>query len=237
MDFEDQQHKAGEVTMLFALFVIVAATLIVAHHFLIARPRQRAAALEERLAVKRAPPAVTLAPVPRGVFLQRTYTWSQINPSGELLMGLHPLLLNLVGAPQEIEVIPEKKVERGLPLFRLRKDDRQFIVSSPVTGELRAAREMVDGDTTWEEISDGDRWLCRIELEHVEDEVSSWMSGDRAEAWSSGQFAEIREHLLSLGACGGLGLTLADGGEIPAGALALLDQAEWEAFEERFLHG
>lgn len=222
--------------MLFALFVIAVATLIVAHHFLVSRPRQRKADLEGP-GVMRAPPGVTLAPVPRGVFVQPTYTWSQMAPNGELLVGLHPLLLNLVGAPQQIEVIPEKRVERGLPLFRLRKDDRQFIVSSPVTGKLRTARGMVDGDTTWDEISDGDRWLCRVEPDHVEDEIPTWMSGDRADGWSKRQYTEIREHLLRVGANSELGHTLADGGEIPLGALAQLDQAEWEAFEERFLNG
>ncbi|MGD2215274.1 MAG: hypothetical protein PVJ64_00905 [Gemmatimonadales bacterium] len=223
--------------MLFALFVIVAVTLIVAHHFLIVRPRQREAALRDALSGRGGPPAVTLTPVPPGVFLQSNYTWSQITPSGELLLGVHPLLLNLAGASQEIEVVPEERVERGMPLFRLRKNDRQLTVNSPVTGKLRVARELVDGETGWEEISDGNRWLCRVEPEHVEDEISTWMSGDRAEAWSSGQYAEIRDHLLALGADTQLGATLVDGGEIRAGALAQLDQAEWEAFEERFLHG
>lgn len=223
--------------MLFALFVIVAAILIIAHHFLIARPRQRAAALQVAGTGKRAPPAVTLAPVPKGIFLQPTYTWSQITSGGELLLGVHPLLLNLVGSPQEIEVVAKERVERGMPLFSVRKKDRHLTINSPVTGTLRAAREVEDGDATWGEIDDGSRWLCRVEPEHVEDEISTWMSGDRAEAWSSGQYTEIRDHLLSLGADSELGMTLADGGAIPAGALAQLDEAEWKAFELRFLRG
>ena len=222
--------------MLFALFVIVAATVIVAHHFLIVRPKQRGVVLQEIPTGRPDILAATLAPVPRGVFLQPTYTWSQITPSGEFLMGVHPLLLSLIGAPQEVEVVPEERVERGKPLFRVKQEDRYLTINSPVSGRLRAAREMVDGDTGWEQNGSG-RWLCRVEPEHVEDEVSTWMSGDRAEAWSSGQYAEIRDHLLTLGADSQLGLTLADGGEIPAGALAVLDEAEWEAFEERFLHG
>ena len=218
--------------MLGTLFILTALAVITAHYFLVERPRQRAA-----------PPALppplsaAMGRLPKGVFLQPTYTWSRIRPSGELLVGVHPLLLNLVGTPYKLEVVAHGgRVNKGAPLIRIGKGDRCLTLHSPVTGSIRATKPIANGGASWDPMTDenGD-WLCLIEAERLAEEVPTWMIADRALEWTSHRFGEIRDHLLMAGTEKELSVTLADGGELPVGILAEFDEEGWEAFQSAFL--
>lgn len=224
--------------MLTLVFVLTAVAAVTAHHFLVVRPRQRRLAGGVSVPFgKPVPLSAAMERLPRGVFLQPTYTWSQIDASGDLMVGVHPMMLGLVGAPYELELrVDGGTVRKGAPLFRIGKGDRCLTLRSPVTGKIVETKGILKGDK-WERLAAGvDEWLCRIEPEHVAEEIGAWMIADRALEWTKRQYGEIREHLLRVGAGKELSLTLADGGEVPVGVLAELDGEEWEAFEDAFLH-
>jgi hypothetical protein len=61
------------------------------------------------------------------------------------------------------------------------------------------------------------------------------MLGKPAVDWSRAQYGRIRDHLLERTADPATGLALADGGELPVGALNQLDAAAWADFEDEFL--
>jgi hypothetical protein len=63
------------------------------------------------------------------------------------------------------------------------------------------------------------------------------MIGQTAVDWTRSQYGRIRDHLLERSADPHTGLALADGGELPVGALKQLDAAEWSDFQDEFLSG
>lgn len=222
--------------MLAVLFALTAIALITAHHFLVEKPRQRAAA-ERAPPLKPIPLLRMMGQMPEGIFLQNTYTCGQIQPSGEILIGLHPLLLNLVGDPYELDLLVRGRARKGMPLVRLSKGDRSLIIPSPVSGRILEVKHLVDGQPNWDRFTESNRnWLARIKPERIADELPSWMIADSALEWTRRQYGEIRNHLLKVGSEGELGLALADGGEIPVGILAELGESEWKAFQEAFLN-
>ena len=62
-----------------------------------------------------------------------------------------------------------------------------------------------------------------------------WLVADRAAAWTRQQYDHIRAFLANAGGAGPVGATMADGGDIPLGILAVLDQDAWGAFQATFL--
>lgn len=221
--------------MLTILFVVTVVTLIVAHHFLIVRPREKRLSREIPLTTP-IPLSATVERLPKGVFLQPTYTWSQIDRSGELLLGVHPLVLGLVGAPYDLELKTNGgEVRKGAPLFRVGKGGRWLTLRSPVSGRIIESKWVTQGEK-WNRLSGGvDEWLCRIEPDHVDQEVPTWMVADRAMDWTKRKYGEIRDHLLAARGLRELSVTMADGGEIPVGILSEFDDEEWDAFQEAFL--
>lgn len=193
------------------------------------------------LATDTSPMAAGLSPlwaaqerVPVGVFLQPTFTWSRAAASGSVLLGVHPMLLELVGAPFALEFRdPGEQVAKGDPLVRVTRGDRHLTVRSPVAGRLMQVNREAKGGTRW--AGNGDTWLYRLQPERIADEVPSWFSGDRAALWTRHQYEQLRSYLHDAVTGGHLGAVMADGGDLPAGILGDMDARVWAGLEDRFL--
>lgn len=222
------------VALLVALTIIA---LVAADYFLL-RPRRAAHPAEEDIPLPGLEPlSAALSRLPAGVFLQPTFTWSRIRPDGDILLGVHPLLFGLVGAPYDVERLPGgEHVEKGAPLLRIRKGNRRLTVRSPVAGRIAEVNRVVTGETDWTGLQgDGGSWLYRIVPERVAGEVPAWLIGESAVEWTRLQYQRLREQLAALSGGHGLTATMADGGEIPVGILMRLDDAQWTAFERAVL--
>ena len=222
------------VVLLVALTIVA---LIAADYFLL-RPRRAAHSAEEGIPLPGLEPlSAAITRLPAGVFLQPTFTWSRIRGDGHVLLGIHPLLFGLVGAPYDVERLPGgNHVEKGAPLVRIRKGNRRLTVRSPIAGRIAEVNRVVTGETDWTGLNgDGGSWLYRIVPEHVAGEVPTWFIGESATDWTRRQYQRLREQFMALAGEPELAGTMADGGEIPAVILGRLDEAAWTAFEHAVL--
>lgn len=218
--------------MLAVLFALIVISAIAVHYLLVQRPRQRVAAAEALLAGP-LPLSRAMGHMPVGVFLQPTYTWGQISPDGELMLGVHPMLLSLVGQPFKID-LPESgtHLRKGDPLVWIGKGDRCLAVRSPVSGRVLEVNPG-NGDASWDRLNTRHGgWMCRLEPEKVDEEVPTWMIGDRAQQWTREKYSAICDHLQRAKSEQHLGFAMADGGELPTGILSEFDQSAWLAFQE-----
>lgn len=220
------------VALLVALTIIA---LLAADYFLLRRGRRAEEAEGVPLPVR--PLSAAFTELPAGVFLQPTFTWSRIRPDGELLVGVHPLLFGLVGAPYGIDLLPSgEHVGKGAPLARITKGGRTLTVRSPVGGTIAEVNRAITGEADWSTLTSGNGgWLYRIAPERVESEIPTWMIAARAADWTTQEYRRVREQLLELAGGREPVWTMMDGGEVPAGVLASLDDAGWAAFEQLFL--
>ena len=219
--------------MLATVFLVIVVALLTGHYFLVERPRRLAAVSAKR------PQALPLRQlvnrVPRGVFLQPTFTWGQVRPDGDVEIGVHPMLLSLLGPNLEMNTRSAgEHVDKGDPLMTVGNGERQLVIRSPVAGSISMANAAPSVETEWQRRSDR---TCVIQPESLSDEVPSWMLGQTAVDWSREQYGRIRDHLLARSADPQTGLALADGGELPVGAMNQLSEDDWADFEEVFLRG
>jgi glycine cleavage system H lipoate-binding protein len=172
--------------------------------------------------------------IPVGVFLQPTFTWSRAAASGHVLLGVHPMLLELVGEPYAFEFRdPGEQVAKGEALVRVTRGDRHLTIRSPVSGLVMQVNRQATGATRW--TGNADTWLYRLQPERVADEVASWFSGDRAIQWTRRQYERLRGYLHDAVPGGQLGAVMADGGDLPGGILGDMDARVWAGLEDRFL--
>jgi hypothetical protein len=217
--------------MLAAVFFVIVVALLTGHYFLVDRPRR----LTDASAVTPRPlPLRELVNrMPAGVFLQPTFTWGQVQTDGDVELGVHPMLLSLIGPDPELEMRSAgEHVDRGDPLMTVGSGDRRMVVRSPIAGSIMAANRKPVDSSGWQSRSDR---TCLLQPDHLSDDVPTWMLGEKAVDWSRAQYGRIRDHLLERAADPQTGLALADGGELPVGALNQLDEAAWADFEDKFL--
>lgn len=219
--------------MLGAVFFAIVVTLLTGHYLLVERPRRVAG--EAAVGPRIVPLRDTVNRLPAGIFLQPTFTWGQVRPTGDVEIGVHPMLLALVGPEPELAMPGVgEHVDKGDPLMKVASGDRSLVVKSPLAGRVTAAGRAPHRQPGWPGRADP---TCAIEPEGLSDEVPTWMIGKAAVDWSRLQYGRIRDHLLERSMHPDTGLALADGGELPVGALSQLEAAEWAEFELEFLSG
>ncbi len=222
--------------MLGVFFALVVVTALTAHYVFVERPRHRARELEGPHPAP-LPLSEIIGHLPKGVFLQPTFTWGRLRPDGDVDLGIHPLLLGLVGGSGGIH--PHDKlgrIEAGEPIARIAADDRELTVRSPMSGQIVATNPRTDSDPSWRGVTwDDGSWVCRIRPTRLADQIAGWLISDRAVEWTRRTYGDIRDRLLALAFRGEPELMLADGGEIPVGILTQLDPGAWQEFEAEFL--
>ncbi|MFZ0389685.1 MAG: hypothetical protein WAN36_04425 [Calditrichia bacterium] len=216
------------------LFVIATILLFLSVDFLIQRRKKVGLAAEpvvEKLTLSK-----MFHLMPAGVFLQPTFTWSKILNSGNLLVGLHPVLLGLVGEPDEIEMLPDNTpVKKGDTLFSIRSKGRLLPVKSPVDGIITDVNQNIAAkEATWQDLSEV--WFYTIHPEKVSAEVGAWMIAEKSREWLDEKFQQMKSFFMeTVPATQTAGVTMADGGDMPVGVLSQFDEKTWRRFEETFI--
>jgi len=222
--------------MLTALFIVTVLSFLTFHYLFVARPRMREGltnpALPQPIPVHEA-----VHGLPAGAFLQPTFTWTRIRESGEILLGLHPILVSLVGAPYKLELIPEDwRIKKGNPLIRIQRGSRELQVFSPVDGRITEVNHNACMENGWASSNPEEGcWVYRIKPVDVAQEVPSWLLGDPAANWIQTRYGQIRDFLLHEPGDEEVGFLAADGGEIPLGILNHLSDSAWTTFQDNFL--
>ncbi len=175
--------------------------------------------------------------VPAGVFLQPTYTWSRVGEWGGVYVGVHPMLLRLIGESGEIELrAPGERVEKGDALVSIWRGGHHLTLRSPLTGRVDRLNRHASDQARWFVVEEsGGPWLYHVRPERVAEEVPRWFSGAAALDWTRRQWQQLGAYLQSVVPAGHLGTVMADGGEPPLGILGEMDDAAWTGLERRFL--
>jgi len=174
-----------------------------------------------------------LSALPNGVFLQPSFTWTKLLDSGNLLMGIHPVILGLIGQPDEIEMLKNGQgVKKGETLLKIHKGERVLDVVAPINGTITGLNDQVIEDSTVEMVSQN--WIYSIKPENVAAELPKWMIADKAKNWINEKYAQMKRFFQESVTQTDMGITMADGGDLPFGILSQFDEKIWHKFENDF---
>jgi glycine cleavage system H lipoate-binding protein len=227
-----------EDATMFVFLVIITVVALIAFDYYVVRPRRALRRQGVTIPLPGLEPLLeTARHVPADVFLQPTFTWGRIRDDGDLLVGLHPMLFGLVGAPYELELVAEgSAVIKGAPLMRVGHGEQRLTVHAPADGVITAVNHQISGETDWSRTDAANgAWVYRMRPDHIGDDVPTWFFGDRAIAWTRDQYSKLRNRLVGEVGRSPIGVVMADGGEIPVGVLRELDDRIWRVVQDEFL--
>lgn len=171
--------------------------------------------------------------LPDGVFLQPSFTWSKIQETGNLELGIHPILMGLIGEPEKVEILEQgKTVKKGDTIIKLHKDSKQLSVKAPVTGRILSANPNFH-KTSWENLAQ--TGIYGIKPDNMSAEISNWFIAEKSREWLNEKFQQMKNYFVRSLPQKQMGLTMADGGELPFGVLTKFDKKIWQDFEKSFL--
>ncbi len=172
--------------------------------------------------------------LPDGVFLQPSFTWSKIQETGNLELGIHPILMGLVGDPEKVETLEQgKKVKKGDTIIKLYKDSKQLNVKAPVSGSILSTNPNFH-KTSWENLAQ--TVIYGIKPDNMSAEISNWFIAEKSRDWLNEKFEEMKNFFIRSLPQQQVGLTMADGGELPFGILTKFDKKVWQDFEKKFFN-
>lgn len=214
-----------------ALMVVLTIIVFVTIDYFIQKKKQIGFAAERT--ISRMPLSKIFDLIPKGIFVQPTLTWSKLLDSGELVLGIHPVLMGMIGEPDEIELIKVgESIEKGDVMAVVKKGNRVLRIKSPIRGRVIGLNEELMADPTWENVSHN--WVYMLEPQNVAQEIPNWLVAEKAYQWTRDRYQQIKQFFMSLLPQTQAGVTMADGGDIPVGILSEFDEKVWNEFEKKF---
>lgn len=217
--------------MTFAL-VLVFVVFVLAAGWIVSR-RPAASRAQARLREQ----AVHSPCAPADLFLDRRHGWVRLGADGTLRVGVNNLLVELLGRVDRVELPSAgKHVERGDPLLVLHQGARRLSVPSPASGAVAEINSLlVEDPGALAEDPYGLAWAVSIRPRDHKEALAPLHVGNGAAGLLRAELERMTDFLVQATAGPGASPLLADGGALRRGVLSELDDASWQAFQERFL--
>ncbi len=171
--------------------------------------------------------------LPKGVFLQPTFTWSRMLDTGNMMIGIHPLLMGLTGEPDAIKTREVgEEIKKGETFITIYDNGKELQIKSPISGKIVA----INPDFYEAKGIDlGKVWLYAIRPVNVAQEIKNWYVAEKSSEWLKEKFQQITAFLMQKIQQQNMGITMADGGELPVGILTNFDASTWKEFNQNIL--
>lgn len=202
------------------------------------------AALTVDSILRRLAPASVIAairreiPLPGGLFLDTGHTWTALEPSGRVRVGLDDLIRAAIGKADRVEFPqPGTEVQRGDPLFALVCGGRRAVIEAPMDGVVGSVNpELAESATALAHDPYRKGWICALSPKNLGAALSHLKVAEEAKEW----LAKERQRFDDFAAAQAWrsmvpGTAMADGGKPADGILDFLDDEAWAAFGRDFL--
>jgi glycine cleavage system H lipoate-binding protein len=193
--------------------------------------------------VRRMGPAVVLAvrreiPLPAGLFLDSGHTWSALESSGRVRVGMDDLIRAAIGKADSVELPePGKEIRRGEPLFSLSRGGRRIVVSAPMDGIVRSVNpDLAESAAALEHDPYRKGWICALSPANLGAALKRFRIAEDASEWLRNERARFDAFVADRAWASAVpGTAMADGGKPADGILEHLHDEAWDSFRRDFL--
>ena len=175
---------------------------------------------------------------PGYLFVHGGHTWAKLDTSGEAKIGVDHFLLKILGGADQV-ALPEagRSVRQGERVFSIRRDGREVGLVSPIEGVVSAVNERADlNDESVRKDPYRSGWLFSVRPRNLSESLRNVRTLESAAGWFESEARRFSTFLVADPArLAGVGATMQDGGQYPAGIIGKLSEEQVKAFESRFL--
>jgi glycine cleavage system H lipoate-binding protein len=212
------------------LLVLLTIGIVISVQLVLEHAERRRASVPIRSAVA--------APSPGYLFVHDGHTWAKLDTSGEAKVGIDHFLLKILGGADEV-TLPEagRSVRQGERVLSIRRDGREIGLVSPIDGVVASVNAKADlnaDDVKKDPYRAG--WLYSIRPKNLTESLRNLRSVEDATGWFESEVKRFSTFLVAdSGRFAGVGATMQDGGQYPAGIIGKMTEEQVKKFESRFL--
>lgn len=168
--------------------------------------------------------------VPAGIFISPTHSWIALKMNGIVQVGIDDFSQKILGPIEEIE-LPKvgQKIEKGAPLFTVKKGTHRLSLPSPISGTVVSHNSELLNHLYYIHINPYELgWICTIEPSNLPADFNSLTIGADSIAWYQKEIDKYGEMLNQVK------------GPTPERESAeeekqRMENAVWQSFEQVFL--
>ncbi len=178
--------------------------------------------------------------LPKGLYFDKTHTWSFLEKNGSVTVGIDDFLQHITGPVTKVELRKAgDRIRKGDVLFTIIQFGKQLNIYAPFSGTIKAYNEALLADSSKLNSSPYDLgWVYTME-------PSSWIKdmqlmdlADKYRRWIDAEFSRLKEFLsviLEPESVEYAHVVMQDGGELKEGVLTDFGPEVWEDFQSNFL--
>ncbi len=173
---------------------------------------------------------------PAGLLFDKSHTWTFMERSGAVKVGLADFMQHVTGKISRIEFknIGET-VKRGQAMFTIIQDGKHLVIKSPVSGKIESINKSLESDSN--SINNSpytEGWVYEVQPDNWMAEYSNFLIGKTYSKWLHKEIVRLKEFLSSAvfkQQTSPLQVVMLDGGEIQDNLLESLSPELWEEFQ------
>lgn len=168
--------------------------------------------------------------VPAGVFISPAHTWISLELNGMVKVGVDDFTQKILG-PVEGVGLPKmgQKIEKGDPLFDIRKADHRLDLPSPISGKVVSINTDLLDHLDYLQMKPYELgWICTVDPSNLPGDLQALIIGADAVSWYKQEVDKFSEKLAPHIGSG-------KGRESAEEEKKRLEDDVWKAFEEVYL--
>ncbi|MBI2842287.1 MAG: hypothetical protein HYX78_02695 [Armatimonadetes bacterium] len=175
--------------------------------------------------------------VPRGLFFHPAHSWAQVEPTGDVRVGLDGLVGFLLGSIDRIQLPdPGQEIKAGDSIALLRQGSRELRLASPVDGRVvDINRELAPDGHFIRHEPYGAGWICEIRPDSLSKDLHNLMVGEDVTAWHAREARRIIKFLSHAKGNGNGSEDPTSEGLLLRGFMEGASDEEWRKFQEEFM--
>ena len=133
--------------------------------------------------------------IPGGVFISEGHCWSSLNEEGVAKVGLDDFAKKMIGRIDAIEY-PNigMDVKKGDALFTVKQGTKNIIFKAPISGKVKKLNNLLKDDLISLDYSSyGDNWICEIDAEELDNEITQLKVGKAAVSFFQNEIEKLQE--------------------------------------------
>jgi len=138
--------------------------------------------------------------VPAGVFISPSHTWITLELNGIVRLGIDDFAQKILGPIEEVE-LPKagQKIEKGAPLFSIKKGMHRLSIPSPISGTVASQNSELLDHIDYIQMKPYELgWICTIEPSNLPEELHSLIIGADSVTWYQKDIEKYNEKLSQL---------------------------------------
>jgi FixJ family two-component response regulator/glycine cleavage system H lipoate-binding protein len=138
--------------------------------------------------------------VPAGVFVSPSHTWVSLELNGTAKVGLDDFTVKILGPVEAVELPKEgRKVEKGAPLFIIRKGEHGLEIPSPITGKVVSVNANLLENMEYLQMKPYELgWICAMEPANLPGDLQALVIGADTVSWYKEEVDKFSEEFSKL---------------------------------------